>query len=125
MKKILVLLVAVFLFSSCVEDKHVTTEFYVKNTSTKTITFHASVIKYSQLSDPIEVSLPFTVYSNDSVLARRASFERDGKNPQNWFSKFAIDQIEGIEMNNPNLAENWIKSEINGTPIYVFTLNKD
>jgi len=101
------------------------TEFYVKNTSNKTISFEASIIKSSQISGPYEVSLPFTVYANDSVLARKIEFVKDGKNPQKWFHRFTIQPVEGIQMNDPNLPENWIKYDKNGTPIYVFTLNKN
>jgi hypothetical protein len=93
------------------------TKFYVKNTSNKTIRFDASVIKFSQITDPYEVSLPFTVYANDSVLARETRFSRDGKNPQRWFNTFVIHSVDGIEMNDPNLPKNWIKYNTNDNPI--------
>jgi len=119
------LFLIVLCFVCCEEYDTTTTEFYVKNTSQKTITFDASIIKPSQLSGPYEVSLSFTVNANDSVLARKAQFNRDGKNPQNWFHTFVIHPVEGVQMNDPNLSENWIKYDVNVMPIYVFTLNKN
>ena len=44
--------------------------FYVKNTSDKTVSFDASVMKFSQ-SGPYDVNQSFTVKPNDSVLARK------------------------------------------------------
>lgn len=123
MKKLTVVIVALLCFGCSKE--HVMTEFYVKNTSNKTISFETSIIKFSTITDPYEVSLQFTVYSGDSVLARRTEFEKDGKEPQKWFHKFIIHPVEGIQMNDPNLAENWIKFNKDGTTIYVFTLNKN
>ena len=51
-------------------------------------------------------------------------FKKDGENPQKWFSKFDIFPVEGIEMNNPNLAENWKKTSNDNVPTYTFTINK-
>ena len=105
------------------EKEYPLTEFYVKNTSNKTIIFDASVLKGSSM--PVENIQRFTVFANDSVLARRVGFKEDGKNPQKWFHKFIIYPVDGIEMNDPELPENWIKHNNNGTPTYVFTLNKN
>ena len=108
------------LFFAC--NKHyVMTEFYVKNTSDKTISFEASVMKSSQILGPHEVSETFTVYPNDSVLARKIEFLADNTK---WFTSFIIYPVEGIQMNDPNLPENWIKYNRNNLLIYVFTLNK-
>ena len=123
MKKLILLTVA-FLCFACSKE-YVMTEFCVKNTSDKTISFEASIIKFSQITDPYEVSLLFTVQPNESVLARRVEYEKDGLEPQKWFSTFVIYPIEGIQMNDPNLAENWVKSDKEGTPVYEFTLNKN
>jgi hypothetical protein len=123
MKKVL-LFFSIVLFFACSKDEFLVTDFYVKNTSNKTISFDASILKRS--SDGYhELSLPFVVYANDSVLARRTEFSKDGKNPHKWFRKFIIHPVEGIEMNDPNLPENWIKYNTNGNPVYVFTLNKN
>ena len=119
------LLLIVLCFVCCEKEDMVTTEFYVKNTSNKTITFVSSVIKPSQILGTHEVSVSFTVYSNDSVLARRIQFVRDGKNPQKWFHTFVIQPVDGIQMNDPNLPEKWIKYNVNDMPIYVFTLIKN
>ena len=122
MKKIIVL-IAVVLCSACTKE-HVMTEFYVKNTSNKTISFEATIVKPSTITGTYEVTLPFTVNANDKVLARKIEFQKDGKDPQKWFTRFVIYPVEGIQMNDPNLSENWVKSNKDGTPVYEFTLNK-
>jgi hypothetical protein len=111
-------------FFACSKD-YLKTEFYVKNTSSQTINFDITIVKHSTITGPYEISLPFTLNVNDSVLARRTEMKKDGKNPQEWFTKFVIHPVEGIQMNDPNLPENWIKYNTNDTPIYVFTLNKN
>ena len=123
MKKVFLFFSIVLLFA-CSKDEFLVTDFYVKNTSDKTISFDASVFKRSS-TGYYEISLPFVVYTNDSVLARRIEFSKDGKNPQKWFHKFIIHPVEGIQMNDPNLPENWIKYNTNDNPVYVFTLNKN
>jgi hypothetical protein len=124
MKRFIIISLILLVFSAC-NDDYVMTEFYVKNTSHKTISFEASVIKFSQITDPYEVFLQFTVNPNDSVLARRIEVKQDAKEPHKWFNTFVIHPVEGIEMNDPNLLGNWIKHNSNDTPIYVFTLNKN
>ena len=127
MKKI-ILSFTILLMTSCIDFTNKdtpTTNFYVKNTSNKTISFNASVVKFSQLTDPTTVSVTFVVYPNDSVLAREVGFTKDGTAPQSWFKSFEIIPVSGIEMNDPNLAENWIKYNVSNTPTYVFKLNKN
>ena len=127
MKKIILSLI-VLILTSCVDftnNDTPTTNFYVKNTSNITISFNASVLKYSQLTDPYTVTVSFDVYPNDSVLARKVGFTKDGKAPQSWFKSFEITPVSGVEMNDPKIAENWIKYNINNTPTYVFKLNKN
>jgi len=65
----------------------------------------------------------FTVLAKDCILARQVGFRKDTENPQKWFNKFTIFSVDGIEMNDPYKAENWIKG-INekGKPIYTFTI---
>jgi hypothetical protein len=121
-KVFLFCLVMIFFF--CFLDS-IMTEFYVKNTSNKTISFEASIIKFSQITDPYEISLSFTVPPNESVLARKTEFQKDGKEPQKWFTKFVIHPVYGVEMNDPYLLENWVKYIKNDTPVYEFTLNKN
>jgi hypothetical protein len=120
MKKVF-LYFSIILFFACSKD-YVMTEFYVKNTSDKIINFEASVMKSSQILGPHEVTEFFTVHPNDSVLARKIEFLADNTK---WFTSFKIYQVEGIQMNDPNLPENWIKYNRNNLPIYVFTLNKN
>ena len=124
MKKVF-LFCSVVLFFACSKDEdYLMTDFYVKNTSNKTIKFDASIMKREHDGWSV-YSLPFTVYANDSVLARRISFRKDGENPQKWFYKFIIYPVEGIQMNDLNLSKNWIKYNMNNNPIYIFTLNKN
>jgi len=109
------------LFFACGKE-YVMTEFYVKNTSNKTISFEASVMKSSQILGLHEVTETFTVHPNDSVLARKIEFLA---NNTKWFTRFIIYPVEGIQMNDPNIPENWIRYDRNNLPIYVFTLNKN
>ena len=131
MKQVLLLL-TILLVTSCVDfnDNEIpTTDFFVKNTSDKTITFDASVLKFSSLTMTTTtttiVTISFTLNAKDSVLAREAGYSKDGKVPQSWFESFEIYPVNGIQMNDPNLAENWIKYNVNNKHIYVFTLNKN
>ncbi|MBV7441356.1 hypothetical protein KRX57_07975 [Weeksellaceae bacterium TAE3-ERU29] len=100
------------------------TAFIVKNTSEKPISFTASIIKHSQIMGAHEISNSFTVKPNDSIIVRQTYFSKDGENPQAWFKTFNIFPVEGIEMNDPNKAENWKKSVTKSQPVYVFTINK-
>jgi len=127
MKKIILSLI-ILLITSCIDFTNndvPITNFYVKNTSNKTISFSATVLKYSQLTDPYTVTETFDVYPNDSVLARVVGYTKDGTDPQSWFKSFDITPVNGIEINDPNLAENWVKYNVNNTPTYVFKLNKN
>ena len=102
-----------------------TTNFYVKNTSGKEITAVITVLKYSSMTGPYEMTLPFVFPPNDSVLARQTGFKADGKNPEGWFVKFAIDRYDTTMHNNPYLSENWIKGMTpEGLTYYTFTVNK-
>jgi hypothetical protein len=99
-----------------------TTSFHVKNNSTQAINFKASVIKRNSMG-PFEMTNAFTVTAKDSVLVRQVSFKRESESPQNWFSKFTIFPIEGLEMNDPNTPGNWIQGvNQNGKPFYTFTI---
>lgn len=100
------------------------TAFIVKNTSDKPISLSASVLKYSQIMVPQVIDNFFIVKPKDSIIVRQTYFKRDGENPQNWFQEFKIFPIDGIELNDPKKAENWIKSSNNNVPIYIFTINK-
>ena len=123
-KSTLILLISVILISCLPMPGSPMTAFIVKNTSEKPISFSASVIKMSQTFGPQEVTNSFTVKAKDSIIVRQTYFKKDGENPQNWFSKFDIFPVEGIEMNNPNLAENWKKISNDNVPTYTFTINK-
>lgn len=71
-----------------------------------------------------EMSLPFTINPNDTVLFRRVGY-REGANPVNVFSEFIIFPVDGIELNNPKDSVNWIKSQdIKGNPQFIFDVNK-
>lgn len=115
-----------FMLSGCasLNGNSPMTAFIVKNTTDKPISFTASVLKYSQIAGPQLITNSFTVQPNDSIIARQTYFKRDGENPQKWFNEFKIFPVEGIELNDPNLAENWVKSSKENIPVYTFTLNK-
>lgn len=71
-----------------------------------------------------EMTLPFTVLPNDSVLARRGKFKRDAS-PNKWFTVFILFPVDSVALNNPNLSQNWIKStDSKGKPIYTFNVAK-
>jgi len=103
------------------------TTFYVKNNSDKPINFRASITKYSSMTGPFEMTLPFTVLPKDSVLARKAGFRKDAS-PTNWFTSFVIFPVSGVILNDPNDPNdptNWIKSEDSkGKPVYTFNVTR-
>lgn len=101
------------------------TAFFVKNTSNKPISFTSSVLKHSQTMGSHIIENSFTVKPNDSILARNIYFKRDGENPQAWFREFNIFPVDGIEMNNPKLPENWKKHNKEKYQFFTFTLNKE
>lgn len=127
MKKILFLILASITLISCgvLNGNSPMTAFIVKNTSEKPISFTAGVLKHSQIAGYQIITNSFTVNPNDSIIARQTYFKRDGENPQNWFTKFDILPVEGIELNDPKIRENWKKSSKDNAPIYTFTLNKE
>ena len=97
--------------------------FYVKNTSEKQINFNASVVKYSQMG-PYLLNVPFTIKAKDSVLARKVKMRTD-LSAENWFEKFEIFPIDGLEFNDPKNPQNWIKTiGKDGKPIYTFNIIK-
>jgi hypothetical protein len=99
------------------------TTFYVKNNTEKPVNFKASVIKYSSMG-PFEMTLPFMVLPQDSVLARRANF-KNGISPTQWFTNFIIFPLDSVVLNDPKMAENWVKStDAKGNLIYTFNVAK-
>ena len=71
-----------------------------------------------------EMTLPFAVPPNDSILARKVGFRKDAV-PTAWFTKFIIFPVDSILIKDPYLPDNWIKTSDNqGKPIYTFTLTK-
>lgn len=97
--------------------------FYVKNTSDKTVSFDASVMKFSQ-SGPYDVNQSFTVKPNDSVLARKVSMRND-VSPEKWFTQFNIFPTDSLEFNDPKNPQNWVKTiGKDGKPIYTFNIVK-
>jgi hypothetical protein len=121
MRKLIIVL-TFFSLTSC-NVNYPTTAFYVKNNSPKTINFKASVMKYSSMGQ-FEMTLPFAVPPNDSILARKVGFRKDAV-PTAWFTKFIIFPVDSILIKDPYLPDNWIKASDNqGKPIYTFTLTK-
>jgi hypothetical protein len=126
MKKIIVLLLITSILTSCtvLNGNSPMTAFIVKNTSEKPISFSASVVKFSQSMGAQTINNSFTIKPKDSIIVRQTYFKRDGENPQNWCQEFKIFPVDGVEMNDPKNAQNWIKSSKDNTPIYTFTINK-
>ena len=123
MKKIFFTLLPSLLFVGCMSKNYPTTTFYVKNTSDKTQNFRASIIKQN-MHGPFEMTLPFSVQPNDSIVARRVGFHRDAR-PTAWFKSFVIFPADGTTFNDPNLDENWVKStDERGNTVYTFTMTK-
>lgn len=124
-KTIVILLISAFLTScSVLNGNSPMTAFIVKNTSEKSISFSASVVKFSQSMGAQTINNSFTVKPKDSLIVRQTYFKRDGENPQNWCQEFKIFPVDGVEMNDPKNAQNWIKSSKDNIPIYTFTINK-
>ena len=99
------------------------TTFYVKNSTNETLNFKASVIKRNSMGS-FEMTLPFAVPPNDSVLARQVNFKKDAE-PTAWFTKFTIFPSDSINFNDPNNSMNWIKStDQKGRPVYIFKMVK-
>jgi len=127
MKKHLLFICILSLFVSCFEledNDSVSVSFYVKNTAENPISFSTTIWKFSQINGMYKVTSDYTVNSGDSVLARKATYSSDVIEPNKWFESFVITPVEGIEMSNPNLVENWVKYIRDGLPVYVFTLNQ-
>jgi hypothetical protein len=120
--KSIIYILACLVFSSCATNYHLTT-FYVKNNSDKTINFKASIVKQSTMG-AFNMTLPFTVLPNDSVIARKASFRKDIL-PTQWFTQFIIFPVDSVLLNDPNDPDNWIKStDAKGKPVYKFNIAK-
>lgn len=115
-------LIALSFFAACT-SKYTLTSFYVTNSSSKTMNFTASIIKYNSMGQ-FEMTLPFTVLPGDSVLARKAKFI-NGMAPNKWFTRFIIFPVDSILLNNPNDPGNWIlHQDARGRPVYYFNLTK-
>ena len=110
------------IFASCMTN-YPTTTFYVKNTSDKTQNFKASIMKYSSMGQH-EMTLPFAVSAQDSVVARQVGFRKDAI-PTAWFTKFIIFPSDSTIFNDPNNPDNWVKSiDDKGRTVYTFTMTK-
>jgi len=108
--------------ASCMTNYKMTT-FYVKNNTSKTVNFKASVDKFTSAGSFI-MTLPFTVLPNDSVLARKVQLRKDAE-PTAWFTQFILFPIDSLKLNDPNDANNWIKStDAKGKQIYTFNVAK-
>ncbi len=122
--KYAVFIVLLFSIAGCTTNYQLTT-FYVKNNSNKTVNFKASIVKYSSLGpSPYQMTLPFTVLPNDSLMVRRAKYIKN-LSPNKWFSRFTIFPPDSVLLNDPNNAANWIPSaDAKGRPVYTFNIAK-
>lgn len=100
------------------------TAFVIKNTSDYPITATVGVVKCSTAFGCQEYKQPLTINAKDSIIARQTFFKKDSEKPQSWFSTFEIFPVDGVEMNDPNLPENWKKSTKEKYQIYTFKINK-
>lgn len=117
-----ILICVLLSLTSCMVNYPMTT-FYVKNTTNETLNFKASVIKQSSMG-PHEITLPFAVPPNDSIVARQVGFKK-GIEPTAWFSKFVIFPSDSIVFSDPNDPTNWVKTyDEKGRPVYTFNLTK-
>ena len=137
------------LFFSC--DKHIVryqgvdAYYFIKNTSNQTISFDITVPKgervvteghgYGLTSDSVYT---FKVNANDSIVfVTFGNLWEDFKNPPNCFTQFEISPVNGIQMNDPYLPENWVEYKnpysnayggdykTNSSTSYLFILNKE
>jgi hypothetical protein len=131
MKKVLMFCALMLLFACNNDDfegKPVAAFYYIKNTSNQTISFEVTVVQdegfYLFRNDSI---FTFTVNANDSVIHPSFRTWEDFENHPDWFTKFEINPVNGIQMNDPYLPENWVKYNWENTPApaYSFTLNND
>jgi len=124
MKRLCLILFSVVGLVSCMTMKNYpTTTFYVKNTSDQVQNIRASIMKQSSMG-PFEMTLPIAVPPNDSIVARRVGFHKDAR-PTAWFTKFIIFPVDGIDFNDPDVDENWVKSvDDKGQTVYTFTMTK-
>ena len=125
--------------SDIVRIQGFTTDYFIKNTSNQTINFELTVIKDELIyvSGKLTSDSVFTcqVNANDSIIISvLGSNWEDLKNHPNWFTEFKITPLDGIQMNDPYLPENWVeyKNPFSSSykpdesiPAYSFTLNKD
>lgn len=119
-RKILFVLLPLILMSC---GNYTMSTFYVKNTSDKSVSFDASVTKFSQ-SGPYVINQHFTVKPNDSVLARKVALRND-VSPEKWFTQFTIFPTDGLEFNDPKVGQNWVKTVgKDGKPVYIFNIVK-
>lgn len=73
---------------------------------------------------PHEMTLPFAVPPNDSIVARRVGFKK-GIEPTAWFTKFNIFPSDSITFNDPNDPANWEKTmDEKGKPVYIFNMTE-
>ncbi len=124
MKNITKIFLLIILLTSCIPffTGYPMTRFYVKNNSNKVIRFKSSVLKYSSITAPYLVTVPFTIQPHDSVLARYVGAKENTKTPQSWFKKFIIQPVDGVKINDPNLPENWKKYFDKDGPFYTFII---
>ena len=136
----------IMLFFACNKNTEwyqgVVTEYFIKNTSNQTINFDLTVPKgeeqvvteshgYVLTSDSVYT---FTVNANDSIIFYFSDSNlEDSENHLKWFTKFDILPVNGIQMNDAYLPENWVEYKspysnayggVNSTA-YLFVLNQE
>lgn len=120
--KLLLTIIICLPLASCMTNYQMTT-FYVKNNTNKTVNFKASVDKLTSMG-MYNMTVPFTVLPNDSVVARKVQLRKDAA-PTVWFTEFIIFPIDSIKLNDPRDADNWIRStNSKGKQVFTFKVTK-
>ena len=136
MKKVLMCLVTVLFFAcnsyNYLDDPYhrvVEALYVIKNTSNQTISFDVTVKKdeLTVMAGFMTEDLRFIGFGgpnlndsvfrcvlnpNDSTLLAVVSSREDFENYPLWFNKFDISSVDGIQMNDPYLPENWVQYNI-------------
>ena len=114
MKKVFIFFALMLFFACDKNEKTLDAYYYVKNTSNQTISFDVTVLPGEPVGFFGEAAMngnvyTFTMNANDSVIFFVDRTWDDLNNHPNWFTKFDIKPVEGIQMNDPYLPENWVK----------------
>ena len=146
MKKVFILF-ALMLFFACNNDDfksyQVAAVYVVKNTSNQTIIFDVTPVEGMAMPGTLSTTVEnggyrYALDANDSIAFMSLSTWEDMDNHPNWFTKFDINPVDDIQMNDPYLPENWEEhhftvpadwgyygGDYKSASTYLFTLNNE